>query len=309
MSAANECNVDLFASMQAEFAEQEGPYWIMAAACGITMVVVFVVAHITNNYSQVDKLWSLLPFLYSWTAVSDSRTLCMAVVASIWGTRLTYNFARRGGYTWPPWQGEEDYRWKYVREGGLVSYLSTNNHILWFLFSIGFISIYQNLLLALLAAPSLVAYTVAKECPVGWNVLDSLATLLVIFFVVIETMADDEQYAFQSKKYELKEKGLDLPGEYGDGFKQSGLFAIVRKPNYAAEQMVWVSYYLYSVAATSKWWNWSAIGWINLVLLFQMSGRFTERITIAKYPAYSRYQTQVPLYVPSVFGRKSVKED
>jgi hypothetical protein len=34
----------------------------------------------------------------------------MAAVAAVWGLRLTYNFYRRGGYAWPPWTGEEDYR-------------------------------------------------------------------------------------------------------------------------------------------------------------------------------------------------------
>ena len=34
----------------------------------------------------------------------------MAAVSALWGLRLTYNFYRRGGYAWPPWTGEEDYR-------------------------------------------------------------------------------------------------------------------------------------------------------------------------------------------------------
>ena len=34
----------------------------------------------------------------------------MAAVSAVWGLRLTYNFYRRGGYAWPPWTGEEDYR-------------------------------------------------------------------------------------------------------------------------------------------------------------------------------------------------------
>jgi steroid 5-alpha reductase family enzyme len=34
----------------------------------------------------------------------------MAALAAVWGLRLTYNFYRRGGYAWPPWTGEEDYR-------------------------------------------------------------------------------------------------------------------------------------------------------------------------------------------------------
>jgi hypothetical protein len=38
------------------------------------------------------------------------RLVVMAAVAAVWGLRLTYNFYRRGGYAWPPWTGEEDYR-------------------------------------------------------------------------------------------------------------------------------------------------------------------------------------------------------
>ena len=66
----------------------------------------FVISEITRNYSQVDKLWSLLPIGYTWfvafKAGFDARTVLMASLATLWGLRLTYNFSRRGGYHWIP---------------------------------------------------------------------------------------------------------------------------------------------------------------------------------------------------------------
>lgn len=80
--------------------------------CTFVVVTVWIVSELTQNYSQVDKLWSVLPVLYAWILVSgdDDRTFIMALLLTIWGGRLTYNFSRRCGYQWPPWTGDEDYR-------------------------------------------------------------------------------------------------------------------------------------------------------------------------------------------------------
>mmetsp|Transcript_27093 Transcript_27093/g.27462 ORF Transcript_27093/g.27462 Transcript_27093/m.27462 type:complete len:115 (-) Transcript_27093:134-478(-) len=92
-------------------------------------------------------------------------------------------------------------------------------------------------------------------------------------------------------------------GDYADGFCQSGLFSIVRKPNYAAEQSIWICFYLFAVAATGgNFLNWSIIGGLKLTMLFQGSGFFTEKLTLMKYPeAYAKYQRRVPLYVPRLW--------
>ena len=62
----------------------------------------FVVSELTNNCSQVDKLWSITPILYTWLFAFESdwspRLVLMAVLATIWSVRLTYNFGRRGAY-------------------------------------------------------------------------------------------------------------------------------------------------------------------------------------------------------------------
>ena len=62
--------------------------------------------------------------------------------------------------------------------------------------------------------------------------------------------------------------GLELHGDYKDGFCQSELFSVVRKPNYGAEQAIWISFYFFSVSAFGKFFNWTMVSWVLLVLLF-----------------------------------------
>jgi steroid 5-alpha reductase family enzyme len=93
--------------------------WTIAFVVAIT----FVTSSLTGNYSQVDKLWSVIPFVYCWIVVTDARTVLMAIVATLWGVRLTWNFNRRGGYKWPMWDGDEDYRWKHLQDGALLGIL------------------------------------------------------------------------------------------------------------------------------------------------------------------------------------------
>ena len=138
--------------------------------------------------------------------------------------------------------------------------------------------------------------------PLNW--VDGLASTMLLFFVYIEARADNEQLDFQTRKQKWKEdKNASRRDEkeFVDGFNQSGLFALVRKPNYAAEQSIWISYYIFSLAATRDMgWNWSGGGFVSLCLLFQGSGWLTEKISTAKYPEYQAYQKRVPLYVPNL---------
>ena len=299
-----QCNLRKYITNSVLFLEDDGenksPIQQCVLLCAFCIITTFVVSSLSSNYSQVDKIWSIVPFLYTWLCVCDTRTLLMSSVATIWGIRLTWNFNRRGGYTWPPWQGDEDYRWKYIQDGFFLPILQ--NKVVWMLFNFGFISLYQNLLLLLIAIPSWAAYIVAVRCGDSpLNIYDGIATLLFLLFVVIESIADNQQYKFQTEKYKLREGQLKLTGEYADGFKQSDLFALVRKPNYAAEQAIWISFYIYSIAAVqgTRLVNITIIGCILLVLLFVLSGWFTEKITLSKYPKYKDYIAEVPMYVPN----------
>jgi len=298
------------------------PIQLCCLLCLFFTVLVFVLSELSRNYSQTDKLWSITPFVYTWLLVCDARTLVMAIISTIWGFRLTWNFARRGGYTWPPWKGDEDYRWKYLQDGFLTNILK--NKVAWFMFNLLFISLYQHVLLLLVIAPSAVAHIAATKCAKSsdsiysssLNGLDLIACFMYLGFVGLEAVADNQQLQFQTEKYRRKSAGETLDGEYIQGFTRSGLFSIVRKPNYACEQGLWVSFGLFSISAfqsgiarQSNILNWSHIGWLLYVLLFQGSGPFTENITLKKYPMYADYMKKTPLYYPNIFKLLFRKKD
>ena len=303
-------NCDLMELTRTQLLSEEiSPTQQCVILCLAVVIATFVTSTLTGNYSQVDKIWSITPFLFAWIVVCDARTLLMAILATIWGVRLTWNFNRRGGYKWPPWDGDEDYRWKYIQNGMYVKILT--KPAIWVIFNFGFISLYQNVLLLLIATPSIIAHLAATKCgEASLNKYDYLAAISFLTFVVIESIADNQQYSFQTEKYRLMDAGKPLEGDYAHGFNQSGLFAIVRKPNYAAEQSIWICFYLFSIGAVQgrQYFNWSISGPVLLCLLFQGSGRFTEKITLTKYPKYKDYQKRVPLYTPNPFQRSSLKD-
>jgi steroid 5-alpha reductase family enzyme len=270
-------------------------YYIVAAVILLT----FTLGQLTGNYSQVDKLWSIVPVVYVWYMAYlgqwNDRMLIMAILVTLWGVRLTYNFARRGAYSWKFWEGEEDYRWDILRKKpGL------KNPFIWTLFNLGFICFYQNTLIFLITLPVIAVYA---ENVTAVGMIDYLLAFLFMAAIFIEYIADQQQYDFQTEKYNRINAGKEL-GIYEDGFVSKGLWAFVRHPNYAAEQAIWVILYLFSVQATGQWFNWSIGGAILLILLFRGSANFSEEISASKYPKYKEYQEKVPRFIPNFLKKK-----
>lgn len=113
--------------------------------------LIFILNKLTKEYSWVDRIWSILPIVYSayflyFQASCDFfqitlRQWIMFGCVTAWGLRLTYNFYRKGGFK----KGGEDYRWEYIRK---------NYH--WFLVELlnfFFISYYQLVLIFMFSAP------------------------------------------------------------------------------------------------------------------------------------------------------------
>lgn len=173
-----------------------------------------------------------------------------------------------------------------------------NGRVAWSLFNLFFISLYQNSLILLFTLPILVAWQ-GDATPL--NNLDYLATGLFLGFVLLETIADQQQWNFQREKHRRIAQGEALGASYEKGFCDTGLWAIVRHPNYASEQAIWLSFYLFSVAATGRWLNWSLAGAMLLMLLFLGSSDFSEKISLGKYPAYAAYQKRVGRFWPRIF--------
>lgn len=261
----------------------------------------FIVGELTRNNSQVDKLWSIIPIVYVWFMTNaggmEPRMVLMSVLVTIWGIRLTYNFARRGAYQLKFWEGEEDYRWEELRKRS-----GFNNKFVWGLFNLFFISAYQNVLIFLFTLPILT--TIGDGADPKLGMADWILAGLFLMAVIIEYIADQQQYNFQTEKYRRIANGEDL-SEYQHGFVRTGLWSIVRHPNYAMEQSIWIIFYCFSVVATGEWINWSIAGCLLLLILFKGSSDFSEELSASKYPEYKEYQRKTPRFVPffSIFRK------
>lgn len=259
----------------------------------------FIVGEVTGNNSQVDKLWSLIPIVYAWIIADyggySPRLTLMTVLVALWGFRLTYNFSRHGAFSIRFWEGKEDYRWQILRDKK-----EFQPRWKWTLFNLLFISAYQNILILLFTLPILVAFQF-NQTPLGF--LDFVATGFMLLFIGFETIADNQQWRFQSKKHEMIQDQVPLTGDYRKGFLDKGLWSLSRHPNYFAEQCIWICFYLFSVAASGQWLNWSISGCLLLMVLFQGSSEFSEEISSGKYPEYRNYQKNVRRFIPLSKGK------
>ncbi len=269
---------------------------ILGIVAGCSALLCFTVAEITGNNSQVDKIWSLIPIAYCWIIAAKGgmhpRLVVMAVLVTLWGIRLTYNFAKKGAYKLRFWEGEEDYRWEKVRA---LPFLQ--NKAVWMAFDLFFISGYQNALILMFTFPALVC--MGSTEPFGW--VDAIAAVLMFGFILYETIADKQQWDFQSKKWAMIKSGKtleELPSPYNKGFNTHGLWNVSRHPNYMAEQAIWVSFYIFSIGAGVGIINWSMIGALLLIVLFTASTNLVEGISGDKYPEYAEYCKKVNKFFP-----------
>jgi steroid 5-alpha reductase family enzyme len=260
--------------------------WVFAGACAATWLLSLA----TREYSWVDRIWSLVPIAYMGVfagaaGFADARLNLMLALVTLWGLRLTFNFARKGGYA----PGGEDYRWKVLR-GRMKPWQFQ-------LFNLFFIVAYQNFLLLLICLPA--EQALRHQGGFGWP--DVVAAAVFLAFLTGETIADQEQWNFQKHK-----RSAERPAA---NFVTTGLFAWSRHPNFFFEQAQWWTVYAFGAIAAGTVLNWTIGGAILLTLLFLGSTRFTESISLSRYPEYAASPQRVSLLVPLPHtGRSAVSE-
>jgi steroid 5-alpha reductase family enzyme len=251
---------------------------VLAAACVLT----WTLSLITREHSWVDRIWSIAPVIYVWvfagaTGLRDARLDILVVLVTLWGIRLTFNFARKGGYA----PGGEDYRWTVLR-GRMKPWQFA-------LFNLFFIVIYQNVLLLLIALPAWTAFL--HRTPL--TPLDAMAAVAFLLLLAGETIADQQQWNFQLRK------AAEAVGRApGPRFLQVGLFRYSRHPNFFFEQAQWWVVFSFGAIAAGSILQWTALGAILLTLLFVGSTVFTESISLSRYPEYAEYQSRTSPIVP-----------
>ncbi len=242
--------------------------WIcggVAAACWLASVF-------SREYSWVDRLWSVVPVVYMWIFAArsgDARAVLVAMLVTAWGARLTFNFARRGGYA----PGGEDYRWAIIR--------SRIPGWAFAIFNLLFIAVYQNALLLAIALP---AWTMVEN-PAPLGTYDIVAAALFVGFLAGETVADQQRWNFHRAHPE-------------GGVLRTGLFRYSRHPNYFFEIAQWWVVFAFAVIAAGTPLLWTGVGAVFLTLLFLGSTAFTEWISTSRHPEFEHYRQTTSMLVP-----------
>ncbi|KAI2470431.1 DUF1295-domain-containing protein [Annulohypoxylon bovei var. microspora] len=262
--------------------------------------VFLALSEFNRNYSQVDRMWSLLPTIYNahfatWSHLNDLSSQRVDLIlfwSAIWSARLTYNYTRKGGYN----IGSEDYRWEIIR--------NRVHPALFFLLNVTFISFIQSILLFSLAAPTYVVLMTSNfEREITAADLGFAAAELGL--ILSEWFSDQQQWDYQAAKKQYQEtakvpRGCGFTQEDLDrGFITSGLWAYCRHPNFTAEQTIWFLAYQWSCYASRTLYSWAGLGSLFLIMMFQASTLLTESITSGKYPEYELYKKQVGAFIPS----------
>lgn len=250
---------------------------ILAIACWLLSVI-------TREYSWMDRIWSICPAIFCLIVAADSafgstRLNTMSILVVAWSARLTFNFARKGGFS----TGGEDYRWKVIREQlGPFKFQILN---------LTFVAPGQMLVVWLFTSPVHQAWS-GQQRPL--NSLDAVAISLFAALWVIEAINDGAMWAFQQDKKRKTEAGEPVE----QPFITSGFFKCCRHPSYVCEMGMWTVFYLFGVAATDQWVHWTGLGFISLVLVFIGSTRLGESISLNRYPSYRDYQASTPRFIP-----------
>ncbi len=141
----------------------------------------------------------------------------------------------------------------------------------------------------------------AEVCPVaarldntaaGLRVSDVWAwigAVVMLLGIIVESVADAQKSAAKKRD----------PGR----FVSSGLYRIVRCPNYFGEIIMWTGCLLACIGAACNWWQWliSLLGYITIVYIMFSGARRLELRQNANYgdnPEYQAYVRSTPILVP-----------
>jgi steroid 5-alpha reductase family enzyme len=253
------------------------PLVAVGAADVVATVVVFGFSVAFDNSSFYDPYWSVAPIAIAGglavqgTGADGARRALVVALVTLWGARLTWNWARG-------WDGLRHEDWRYV------DLRKKSGRAYWLVSFLG-IHFFPTVLVFLGCLP-LFAVLGTSARPLG--PVDALAALVTLGATALEAIADEQLRAFRKAK--------TTDGAICD----VGLWAWSRHPNYLGEIGVWVGVALFGAAAGAPAWTWCGAG--AMVFLFTVvSIPMIERRSRARrpdWPAYVRRTSMLMLWPP-----------
>jgi steroid 5-alpha reductase family enzyme len=240
-------------------------------------VVVFIASYIFKNSSIYDPYWSVIPIViilelfiaYAAEAYFQlSPQLLVLIAVSLWGIRLTYNWAEG-------WKNLEHEDWRYIM------LRKDNPKIATFLDFSG-IHLFPTLIVFLTLLPAIYLF-IGNDYTINW--IHGVGVLVFLISIFFETVGDN-----QLRKFKIENKS-------SESILRTGLWKYTRHPNYFGETLFWWSIYLLSFHANSP--TWLILGPISITGLFLfISIPMMDKHHKAKRPEYEDYIKKTSAFFP-----------
>jgi steroid 5-alpha reductase family enzyme len=253
------------------------PLLVVAGADLAGTIAVFAFSVALDNSSVYDPYWSVAPIpivLYYAQApaavgVDPVRRWVVTALVTLWGIRLTWNWAR--GWTG---LGHEDWRYRDIRARTGRAYWPASFAVIHLLPTV----------LVYLGCLALYAALAVGTRPFG--AVDVLATAVTLGAIALEATADR-----QLRRFVLSDPS---PGTT----LRTGVWAWSRHPNYFGEVSFWWGLALFALAAAPEW-TWAWLGPAAMMLLFVfVSVPLIEKRMAARRTAWADYRRRAPALVP-----------
>lgn len=244
------------------------------AAAASVMVLAWLVSLPLRDASVADVAWGMVFVAIAWTALAagdgyEGRSLLIAVLLTIWGTRLS-------AYIW--WRHDgEDKRYVAMRERQGPSFP---------LRSLATVFLLQAGIAWVVSAP--VQAAAADPTPASLGALAYIGAAVTVFGIGFEAAADVQLSRFLAAKSEGRESGV----------MDKGLWRYSRHPNYFGNATLWFGIWLIALETGSAWW--SVLGPLVMTFfLLRVSGvALTEKTIAKRRPGYAEYMERTSAFVP-----------
>lgn len=252
------------------------PWALIAVGDLVGTVVIFGFATAFRNSSFYDPYWSVAPVVIALYLglgfvgpAPVARQILVTVLITLYGVRLTYNWAR--GWTG---LGHED--WRYID-------LRRQTGVLFPVVNFLGIMLLPTVLVYLGCVP-MVPALVDGAAPL--NVLDGVGAVVLLGGTVMEGVADRQLRRFVGQRTEA------------GAIMDQGLWAWSRHPNYFGEISVWVGVLFFGWASGALE-LWMLAGVASMIGLFGgISIPMMEKRQLDRKPAYADYQRRTSMLIP-----------
>lgn len=239
----------------------------------VATVFVFIFSLIFNNASMYDPYWSVEPLLILILLMSSNKinkpvVISFAVVAFLWGIRLTLNWALSFKNL-----NKQDWRYTMLKEKTKKFYPLVN------LFGI---HLFPTIVVYLAMLPMI------KYADANYNNYYSYIGIIVMLLgVTFQVLSDYDIYVYHKRNKDDRRQILN-----------TGLWKYSRHPNYLGEILFWYGVFFSMLPISFESW-YLAIGAIvnNLMFVFISIPMSEKRLKTYKFN-YETYQEKTRMLLP-----------